>query len=418
PRCWSGGGEAVRGAGTAARRTLLALAAALTAASAPARADGTALERAFPSLRLPRVPLVRTPTPLEPLAALEQAVRGAPPAGAPWLWIKRDDVADGLVGGNKARKLEYLLGEARASGATSIVTSGRYGTHLGVAASEAARRLGLRAVVVLAPQPASAEVRRNLLALHATGAELRPHGSLAAAVADVAWLRLSGAIGPGRASYIPPSGTSPLGSVGYASAFLELLEQAPPGREPDEIVVPASTGGTAAGLLAGICLSGRWGRTVVRAVGVTDPWLQSEWLLRREARDAHELLRGAMDERDRARAPSCDFSEKPGSLVYVTGYLGAGYGRADPETDRVLRLVRERQGVELDAVYAGKAMRHFLDRAAERLRAGATGRPLVFWDTYAPVDLEPGIAAHPWSDPAEPWRDLPPSLHALFAPAG
>jgi hypothetical protein len=157
---------------------------------------------------------------------------------------------------------------------------------------------------------------------------------------------------------------------------------------------------------------------VVRAVGVTDPWLQSEWLLRREAREAYDLLRQAMDEHDRARAPACDFSQKPGSLVYVTGYLGAGYGRADPETDRVLRKTRELQGIELDAVYTGKAMRHFLDRAAERLRAGDTARPLVFWNTFAPVDLEPTIAAHPWSDPAAPWRDLPASLQALFAPAG
>ncbi|MFL5264694.1 MAG: 1-aminocyclopropane-1-carboxylate deaminase/D-cysteine desulfhydrase [Anaeromyxobacteraceae bacterium] len=402
----------------ALRRGLAVAAAALLAASAAAATDDERpLARAYPSLRFPRVALVCTPTALEPLAALERAVRGRATAEAPWLWMKRDDAAQGLVGGNKARKLELLLGEARARGARSILTSGRFGTHLGVAAAEAARRLGLRATIVLAPQPPSAEVRRNLLTLQATGAELRVHGSMAAALVDMGWLRLRGLLAAGDAYYIPPSGTSALGSIGYAEAFLELAEQAGPSGEVDEIVVAASTGGTAAGLLAGICLAGRWGRTTLRAVGVTDPWLQSEWLLRREARETYDALLAAMDARDRARAPQCDFSEAPGSLVYVKGYLGPGYGRADPETDRVVRLVRELHGVVLDAVYSGKAMRHFLDRAAERLRAGDTARRLVFWNTYAPVDLEAAIAAHRWSNPAEPWRDLPPAVQPLFAGA-
>jgi D-cysteine desulfhydrase len=394
-----------------------AAAAALVAASAAGAADSErALARAFPSLGFPRVALVRAPTALEPLTALERSVRGGAAVGPPWLWMKRDDAAQGLVGGNKARKLELLLGEARARGATSIVTSGRYGTHLGVAAAEAARRMGLRATIVLAPQPPSPEVRRNLLALHATGATLRAHGSMAAALLDVGWLRLRALLG-GDAYYIPPSGTSALGSIGYAEAFLELAEQAGPSGEVDEIVVAASTGGTAAGLLAGVCLAGRWGKTTLRAVGVTDPWLQSEWLLRREARETYDALLAAMDASDRARAPACDFSETPGSLVYVKGYLGPGYGRADPETDRVVRLVRELHGVTLDAVYSGKAMRHYLDRAAERHRAGDTARRLVFWNTYAPVDLDAAIAAHRWSNAAEPWRDLPPALHAAFADA-
>ena len=401
----------------------LACAALLALAAPPALGSdpSTPLTRAFPSLRVKSVSLVRSPTPLEPLSNLERRLRGgvaAPTDAPPWLWIKRDDVADGVVGGNKARKLEFLLGEARARGATAIVTSGRLGTHLGVAAAEAARRLGLRATIVLAPQPVTAEVRRNLLALRATGAELRFHSTMAGAIVDVGWLRLRALLGPESVYYIPPSGTSPVGSIGYANAFLELVEQAPEAPEFDEIVVPASTGGTAAGLLAGICLSGRWERTRLRAVAVTDPWLQSEWLLRWEARDAFRAIRDALAPSDRARLPECDFMTSSKALTYVRGYLGAGYGRSDAATDDTVKLLREIQGVELDTTYAGKAMRHFLDRAAERLRDGRTRRGLLFWNTYAPVDLEAAIARHAWSDPAAPWLDLPKELRPLFAPAG
>jgi 1-aminocyclopropane-1-carboxylate deaminase/D-cysteine desulfhydrase-like pyridoxal-dependent ACC family enzyme len=390
-----------------------------TARGAP---DAPPLVRAFPSLaRLPRVPLRSGAAPLEPLRALEGRVRaeeGAAAAPEPWLWIKRDDGADGLVGGNKARKLEYLLGEARARGARKVVTSGRYGTNLGLAAADAARRLGLAATVVLAPAPVTEDVRRKLLALHAAGAELRPHASLAGAIGDVAWLRLAAALRPrDGAHYIPPSGTSDVGSIGYVDAFFELLEQTGDAGLPDEIVVAASTGGTAAGLLAGICLSGRWGRTRVRAVGVTGGWLPGERLLRREARAAFRAVRDALDPPERARAVECDFDD-PAALSYERGYVAPGYGRSDAALDALVRGVREAEGVELDVTFTAKAMRHFLDRARERLRAGDTRRRLVFWNTYAPVDVEATIRVHPWSDPASPWRDLPEPLRGLFEPPG
>ncbi len=398
---------------------IVALLHASTASAATPRVPP--LNRAFPSFaRVPRVPLVSSASPLEPLREVERRVRAEVSAGAasdPWLWIKRDDVADGLVGGNKARKLEYLLGEAHARGARAVVTSGRYGTNLGLAAADAARRMGLAATVVLAPAPVTEVVRRKLLALHASGAQIRFHSTLAGAILDVGWLRLRAMLRPGaEAYYIPPSGTSDVGSIGYVNAFFELLEQTGEGGLPDEIVIAAATGGTAAGLLAGMCLSGQWGRTRVRAVGVTEGWLQSEWLLRREARDTFRAVRDALDPSDRARAIECDF-DSPSALTYVRGYLAPGYGRSDPTVDGVIRLLRDTQGVELDSTYTAKAMRHFLDRARERLRSGDTKRRLLFWHTYAPVDVEAVIRNHRWSDPSAPWRDLPAGFHALFSQA-
>jgi uncharacterized membrane protein YdjX (TVP38/TMEM64 family)/1-aminocyclopropane-1-carboxylate deaminase/D-cysteine desulfhydrase-like pyridoxal-dependent ACC family enzyme len=398
----------------------------LPSAAAAAAAGGTPLARAFPSFAgVPRVELLPGPSPLEPMRELERRVRSGaelrePPQGGgePWLWVKRDDVADGLVGGNKARKLEFLLGEAKRQGARAVVTSGRYGTHLGLATAEAARRLGLGATIVLAPQPVTEQVRRKLLAMHAAGAELRFHATLAGAVADVAWLRLDALLHPARAPYyIPPSGTSDVGSLGYVNAFFELREQTGDGGLPDEIVVAGSTGGTAAGLLAGACLAGAFERTRVRVVSVTDVWLQGEWLLRREARDAFRAVRDALDPSERSRLAECDFMGSGAALAFVRGAAPA-YGRSDAALDAVIALARDAQGVELDAVYSGKAMRHFLERARERLRSGDTRRKLLFWNTYAPVDLDRAIGGHRWRDPAAPWRELPPDAQPLFAAAG
>lgn len=398
------------------------LCAALLLSPAGASADPSPeplpIVRAFPSFaRAPRVDLVAKPSPLESLDALERQLRAetGSPAGRGWLLIKHDDVADGLVGGNKARKLEFLLGEARARHAQGVVTSGRYGTNHGLATAAAARRMGLAATIVLGPQPVTEAVRQKLLALHAAGAEMRFHSSVVGWALDVAWMRIRALFEPGDLYYIPPSGTSDMGSVGYANAFFELLDQTGDDCLPDEIVVAASTGGTAAGLLAGICLSGHWGRVQVRAVGVTEEWLQSEWLLREEARDAFRAIRDALDPRDRGRVEECDFMESRSALVYEHGYFNPGYGRTDAPTDAVVRLLRDSQGVELDPTFTAKAMRHFLDRARDRLLAGDTHRPLLFWNTYAPVDVETAIRNHRWKDRAAPWRDLPTGFHALFA---
>jgi 1-aminocyclopropane-1-carboxylate deaminase/D-cysteine desulfhydrase-like pyridoxal-dependent ACC family enzyme len=366
---------------------------------------------------VPRVDLVPKPAPLLPLRALEGRLRselGSPAEGGPWLFIKHDDVSRALVGGNKGRKLEFLLGEALARHARAVVTSGRLGTNHGLASAEAALRLGIPVTLVLGPQPVTEAVRRKLLAMRAAGAEIRFHSTLVGWALDVALYKLTAMVFPNELYYIPPSGTSDVGSIGYANAFFELLAQTGDEGLPDEIVVAASTGGTAAGLLAGMCLAGRWEQVRVRAVGVTEEWLQSEWLLRSEARDAFRAIRDALDPEDRARVAECDFMGSRSALTYEHGYLAPGYGQTDAQLDGVIGLLRDTEGVELDPTFTAKAMRHFLDRARERLLAGDTHRRLLFWNTYAPVDLEVAIRDHRWKDPERPWRDLPDEMQVLF----
>jgi len=415
---------ASRRASRPARRAsprFLALAGILLSPALPlaqASPETAPIVKAFPSFgRVPRVDLVAKPSPLGPLGALEGVLRaeqGAAPTGVPWLLIKHDDVSNGLVGGNKARKLEYLLGEAHARHVREVVTSGRLGTNHGLATAAAARRLGLPATVVLGPQPVTEGIRRKLLAMHAAGAEMRFHSTYVGWALDVAWSKLQALLWPEDFYYIPPSGTSDVGAIGYVNAFFELVEQTGEDGLPDEIVVAASTGGTAAGLLAGSCLSGHWERVRIRAVGVTEEWLQSEMLLRWEAREAYRAVREALDPADRARVPECDFLGSYWALAYEHGYLAPGYGKTDAALEGVMRLLSETQGVELDPTFTAKAMKHFLDRARERLRSGDTKRRLLFWNTYAPVDIESAIREYRWKDPAAPWRDLPSGFQALF----
>ena len=408
-------------------RALLAAACAaaiLSPRTSPAGEGGDELPivRAFPSFgSVPRVDLVPKPAPLVPLRALERRLReelGAAAGDGPWLFMKHDDVSRGLVGGNKGRKLEFLLGEARARHARAVVTSGRLGTNHGLASVAAASRLGIPVTLVLGPQPVTEAIRRKLLAMRAAGAEIRFHSTLVGWALDVALYKLTSVVFPSELYYIPPSGTSDVGSIGYANAFFELLEQTGDEGLPDEIVVAASTGGTAAGLLAGMCLAGRFDQVRVRAVGVTEEWLQSEWLLRSEAREAFRAIRDALGPADRARVEECDFMGSRTALTYEHGYLDPGYGRTDARLDRLIGLVRDTEGVELDPTFTAKAMRHFLDRARERLLAGDTHRRLLFWNTYAPVDVEKAIREHRWKDPDAPWRDLPADMQVLFERRG
>lgn len=193
---------------------------------------------------LDRVPLGNGPTPVRELTGLGES------RGVARLWIK-DDARYSEVGGNKARKLEWLLADARRRGRTTILTGGALGTNHGLATATFARRLGMRTVLVLAPQPETEHVRAQLERLRDSGAEIHVASGLATSFLVAAWLMVARA-GPGlRAPYLlPPGGSTPLGCVGYVRAALELGEQVAAGElpEPSHVVVALGSGGTAAGL--------------------------------------------------------------------------------------------------------------------------------------------------------------------------
>jgi D-cysteine desulfhydrase len=321
-------------------------------------------------LDLPRVKLGDGPTPVGELTRLGSEGERAP------VWIK-DDGAYSAFGGNKARKLEWLLGDAQRRGKRTILTGGALGTNHGLATALFARRLGMRTVLVLVPQPDSEHVRRQLQRIRATGAELHFPPNVRRAYALAAWLMLRHASPPANLPYfLRPGGSVPLGCVGYVEAALELAEQVGAGElpEPSHIVVAVGSGGTAAGLLAGLKLAGL--RSQLVCVLVNDLVRVDTRTVARLARRTLRLLaRHGIDTRQ------VDISSK--EVGIWRSWLGPGYGHSTPAADRAAALFDTREGIQLEPVYTAKAAAAMLDLNA---RAALGPGPVLYWHTYSRPD--------------------------------
>jgi len=323
--------------------------------------------------RFPRVPLATLPTPLEPAQRLS-AELGAT------VWLKRDDLTGLALGGNKVRKLEFLLGAAEAEGADTVVTFGALQSNHARQTAAACARRGLRCELVLTTAVArdgEAYVRSgNVLLDHLLGATCtvvpNDDDAMAATVAEVS-ARI--AARGGRARWIPPGGSDAVGTLGYVAAGVELagqLDAAGVGR--DAVVhVAVSTGGTLAGLLTGLRLAGSGaevrGVDVYRPADVTRPRVAG---LLAEVADLLGTDPVPLDE-----------------VHLDDAWLGRGYGLPTPEMLDALRLVARTEGVLLDPVYSGKAMAALVGSC--RPGAKRPGAPQVFVHTGG----VPGLFAYP-----------------------
>jgi D-cysteine desulfhydrase len=352
-----------------------------------------ALFRAFPVLRqhCRRRAFIGLPTPIQPLP-----LDGVPEGG---LYVKRDDRSCRIYGGNKPRKLEFIIGTALDRGARRLFTSGALGTNHGLATTMLAREAGLATTLVLVPQPVTAAVQRSLLLLAAYGADLIYGANIPdAAVRGTAALAAAALRGE-RPFFVPTGGSSTAGCLGFVSAALELAEQVRGGElaEPAEVWVPVGTGGTLAGLTAGLRLAGLASRVV--GVLVTDILPPSE---RRLARAANAALR-------RLRALGADFAAStlsPADFELVRDQLGPGYG-SPTQASREAVVAAAGCGIQLETTYTGKALAALRERGRQR---GWPDRPRLFWNTYNSVDPEAG-APRPL-DPAL----LPRRLRRFAAP--
>lgn len=328
-----------------------------------------ALFRRFPELerRIPWLPIAQTPTAVEPL---EGEVRD--------LWIKRDDLTAEPYGGNKVRKLEFLLAAAKARGAKRIITVGAAGSHHALATTIYGRRFGFDVTLVLFPQPLTQHVREILLLDHVFGAELRytRRMELVPAALFATTLRYRSQV----PFVIPAGGSDAVGTLGYVSAALELAEQVATGAlpEPKTVVVAAGTLGTAAGLALGFAIAGM--QTRIKAIRITSRIVTNERALARLVRGAEVLLRRAGVETDRA-ANAC------GRVDLMHEHIGRGYGMATEEGERATVRFQAR-GIHLDPTYTAKAAAAFVAHSTE------LPRPALFWQTLSarePLDLIAGV---------------------------
>jgi D-cysteine desulfhydrase len=317
---------------------------------------------------LERVPLGDGPTPVRELTHLGEG-RGRAP-----LWLK-DDGAYSAFGGNKARKLEWLLAAATHRRKRTILTGGALGTNHGLATALFARRLGMRTVLVLVPQPETEHVRGQLARMREAGAELHFPRTLPRAYLLAAGLFVGRASLPLNFPYfLRPGGSVPLGCVGYVEAAIELFDQvgnrALPA--PSHVVVALGSGGTAAGLAAGLKLAGMRSRLV--GVLVND-------LIRVDAGTVARLARRTLRLLGRHGVDVNGVDVSPHDVDVEGGWLGHGYGHSTSGGERATELLRSREGVALEPVYTAKAMAATL----ELNRRGAFGDgPVLFWHTYGP----------------------------------
>jgi D-cysteine desulfhydrase len=352
-----------------------------------------ALFRRYPALaeQLPIVELGSFPTPVTSGDSL------AAKLGIGELRIKRDERCAPVYGGNKVRKLEFLLGDVRQRGCNAVLTYGGAGSNHALATAIYARQMGLRCSAVLTPEPATESVRRTLLYHLAIGTSLvyaRNYEEIkgkAQRVLDEA----------GDACYeIPFGGASWVGTCGFVDAACELADQITAGElpQPDVIYIALGTTGSAAGLALGFALCGI--ETRIEAVQVTPPSMQPESVFARLFAETNREL-------NRRDVNVSLLTEPFRQTTLRDDQLGDGYAMPTAECREAAALMDEHLGLPASLTYSAKAMAGLIaDARAGKLR----DKQVLFWNTY---NAQP----YPELPGGDAWKKLPPDLHRFFASA-
>lgn len=302
---------------------------------------------------IPRLSFAHLPTPIEALPRLSEALHG------PRILVKRDDLTGLAFGGNKTRKLEFVLAAALANGSKTLITTGAAQSNHCRQTAAAAARFGLRCILILSGD-AQAQPTANLTLDQLFGAEIiwterSDRQKAMNRVFQQAW-------DAGQKPYLIPLGASdPIGTLGYDAAFSEFLEQETPA---DWIVVASSSGGTQAGLVLGARRSDWKGH--VLGISIDEPHQdlsEKIAMLATLASDYHGQI-------ERFEAGEIEVNDQ---------YLGQGYGVMGEPEKEAIRLFAKTEGLLLDPVYTGRAAAGMVDL----IRRGffKPNETVLFWHT-------------------------------------
>ncbi|MCB1858773.1 MAG: D-cysteine desulfhydrase [Gammaproteobacteria bacterium] len=295
--------------------------------------------------KFPHVKLGHLPTPLEPMDRLSEAL------GGPRIWVKRDDCTGLSSGGNKTRKLEFLMADARKQGADTIITQGATQSNHARQTAAASARLGMGCHILLEDRTGSNDPQYNfngnvlldrlhgaMIAKRAAGLDMNAE---MATLAEI--LRQSGK----KPYLIPGGGSNRIGALGYVNCAAELTQQAAQmNLKIDALVHATGSTGTQAGLVAG--LSALASDIYLLGIGVRAPQEQQESAVYDLACKTMDYLgMGIAVARNRVRA-NCD-------------YVGPGYGLPTEGMKNALKLLARLEGLLLDPVYSGKGMDGLID---------------------------------------------------------
>ena len=302
---------------------------------------------------LPRLRFAQLPTPVETLPRLSQSFGGVQ------ILVKRDDQTGLAFGGNKTRKLEFLLAAAQAEGARTLITAGAAQSNHCRQTAAAAARFGFDCILVLTgDKPGHRSGNLLLDGLFGARVVWANKAEREATLVE----EFDRAQGEGRRPcVIPYGGSNPVGASGYALAMGELLEQEV---YPDWIVFASSSGGTQAGLVVGKNLYGYRGRLL--GISIEEPAADLQALVADLAKGTAALLGEAMT------FPESD-------ILVNADYLGAGYGVMGEREMEAIDLFARLEGLLLDPVYTGRAAAGLIDL----IRQGffQSGQQVLFWHT-------------------------------------
>jgi L-cysteate sulfo-lyase len=295
--------------------------------------------------RFPRVHLAHLPTPLEPMERLSKHL------GGPRLWIKRDDCTGLSTGGNKTRKLEFLMGDALAKGADTVITQGATQSNHARQTAAAAAKLGLACHILLEDRTGNNApdytLNGNVLLdrLHGATISKRPGGADMNAEMEALAAKLRD---EGKKPYvIPGGGSNPVGALGYANCALELLHQANEmGVKIDHIVQATGSAGTQAGFVAGLVALNA--NIPVLGISVRAP----------KAKQEQAVFDLAVRSAEHFGAPGVVKREH---IVANSDYVGPGYGLPTDGMREAVKIAARLEGILLDPVYTGKGFDGLID---------------------------------------------------------
>ncbi len=300
--------------------------------------------------------------------------------------MKQDNLSGPVYGGNKIRKLEFLLDKALAEGRKSVITYGAVGSNHALATAVCCRELGLKSISILAPQESNEHVQKNILMQYAVGAEL--HLCSCYTQFPAATQRISDRClaDDGIEPYIIPSGgTNPTGALGFVNAALEMAEQI----QPDVIYIPMGTGGTHAGLLVGLKLAGL--KTRSEAIRVVEPAFRNKSHIKKLCSDLCTKL-------------SIDPVVEDSDIIIRDEFFGENYGIPTPEGQDAVELFQSEENVYLENTYTGKTAAALL-RDLQSGRLG--GETVLYWNTLNSLDFSGQIAE-------VDFQVLPKEFHPYF----
>lgn len=360
----------------------------------------------YPNLekKIPWIPLLMgLPTNLDRLTELENEfdLKGGE------IYIKRDDKIHHIYGGNKLRKFEFIFGKVKKKKKKGVLTTGGIGTNHGLACAIICHELSptLKCQLYLFHQPLTWHVQRSLLLFNYFGAKIHlGKGDVGTFIKSLFFKVLHP-----RYFWMFPGGSplfgigSSLGTVGFVNAAFELKKQIDQKfvPEPDAIFIAGGSVGTAAGLIAGCKLLGL--KSKVHVVAVYTSLTSNPSAVMKNANKAIKFLR----KRDKS-IPNIKVNED--DFVFITGYLGSGYGiktsRGQNAVDRVFELEGHKKGFKLETTYTGKAMAAMFDYLKQEENKNKT---ILFWNTYNSNDLDKYLKKTNFE-----YKKLPKKFHKFF----